>query len=268
MRPAKLLLVLASQGTLLALSSVCLSDSGSKADLEKQYHNPLGSLKALPTQLDIDFGIGSNDETSFVYSLQPIWPFQMTKSWDVVTYFILPISSQPGTTPAESRTSGLGDSILFAYFTPKKARTLIWGVGPAVRLPTATSDALGAQKWAAGPALVLGVQPGNWTIFGLFDNVWSFAGRGDDDVNEFTFQYYVTCQFPKGWFYVSNLVIDADWEAERGDRWTVPIGGGFGNLFAIGKQAMAVYAQGAYKVKAPSGGSDWTTIIGTELVFP
>jgi hypothetical protein len=46
----------------------------SAADLAKAYHNPLGSLRALPMQLDLDFNVGESHKTSAVYTFQPIFP--------------------------------------------------------------------------------------------------------------------------------------------------------------------------------------------------
>ncbi len=48
-------------------------------------------------------------------------------------------------------------------------------------LPTATDDALGAEKWAAGPALGF-VAANPAFIWGLFNqNLFSFAGNDDRD---------------------------------------------------------------------------------------
>jgi hypothetical protein len=88
---------------------------------------------------------------------------------------------------------------------------------------------LGVDKWAAGPALIVGVQPRNWSIFGLLDNVWSFAGSDSEDINLLNFLYQAVRLFPKDWFFITNWVVEAEWETKGGDRWPVPIGGGFGN---------------------------------------
>ena len=161
------------------------------------------------------------------------------KDWKLVTYSIIPVVSQPGLTPADSRTNGLGDSTFFGYFVPPNEGKLIWGFGPSLVAPTHTSEALGNDKWAAGPALIVGVQPGNWSIFGLFDNVWSFAGSGEE-INEFTLQYQAVYLFPKAkdWFFITNWDIEADWEADSDDRWIVPIGGGLGKQFKLGESSL------------------------------
>jgi hypothetical protein len=246
------------------------ASTASAADLAKAYHNPLGSLRALPMQLDLDFNVGESDKTSAVYTFQPIFPIKLNDDWTLVSYTILPVASAPGLMPGEDRSNGLGDLELFGYFTPADAPEgqLIWGIGPKLVVPTATDDDLGQDKLSLGPALALGVQTGNWTAFGLFDNVWSVAGGGDENVNEFNLQYYVTYQFPDGWFAISNLIIEADWRASSDDRWTVPIGGGFGRLFDLGDQSVALYAQAFYNIESPGDGSDWGIIFGFELIFP
>ena len=97
-----------------------------------------------------------------------------------------------------SRTDGLGDSTFFGYFVPpNEDGALIWGFGPALQAPTNTDSDLGVDKWAAGPALIVGAQPGNWSLWALFDNVWSFAGSDSEDINLFNFQYQVVYLFPQ-----------------------------------------------------------------------
>jgi len=62
---------------------------------------------------------------------------------------------------------------------------------PAAWVPTATDDTLGSDKWGAGVSVVLLAMPGRWVVGSLFSNVWSFAGSGDQDVNNFTWQYFI-----------------------------------------------------------------------------
>ena len=238
-------------------------------DLAKAYHNPLGSLRALPMQLDLDFNVGRSEKTSASYTFQPIFPIKLNDDWTLVSYTILPVVSMPEMMRGEDRDNGLGDLQLFGYFTPAEVPEgkLIWGIGPKAVIPTATDDDLGQDKWSLGPALALGFQTDKWTVFGLFDNVWSIGGTGDENVNEFNLQYYITDQYPSGWFAISNLIIEADWEASSEDRWTVPIGGGFGKLFNIGDQSVALYGQLSYNVVSPRDGSDWAFTLGFELIF-
>ncbi len=51
--------------------------------------------------------------------------------------------------------------------------------GPVFRLPAATDDLLGAEKWGVGPTAVALRQAKGWTYGGLVSQVWSVAGEGD-----------------------------------------------------------------------------------------
>ena len=89
---------------------------------------------------------------------------------------------------------------------------------------------------------------------------WSFAGSGDNDVNLFTWQYFINYNLPKGWYLTSAPIITANWEAGSGDQWTIPFGGGFGKIFRIGKMPMngqipaAKYTLPSYTTGAPRAG--------------
>jgi hypothetical protein len=78
-----------------------------------------------------------------------------------------------------------------------------------------------------GPTAVGLTTPGHWVIGALASNVRSVVGDDDaQDVNAFTFQYFVNYNMDDGW-YVSTLpIITANWEADSDDRWTVPFGAG------------------------------------------
>ena len=62
---------------------------------------------------------------------------------------------------------GLGDTLQSLFLSPKEAEPFIWGVGPALLLPTATDSLLGGEKWAAGPTAVILKQSGAWTYGAL-----------------------------------------------------------------------------------------------------
>jgi len=207
----------------------------SAAEIAEEAHNPLGNLREMILQTDILPDVGALGKTAIVETVQTVFPFAVGEKWKVMTYGIIPLVSQPAMSPGDDRSYGLGDSKFFGYFVPPNEGKLIWGFGPALQVPTATGDISGSGKWAAGPALIIGAQPGNWSLFALFDNVWDFAGSGSQDVNEFNLQYQAVYLLPKNWFFITNWTIEADWTAASDDRWTVPIGGGAGRQFMIGK---------------------------------
>jgi len=248
--------------------SVCFAaDELSPSEIAKEAHNPLGNLREVILQLDILPKVGALRKTEWVETVQTVFPISLGSGWKVMTYGIIPVVSQPGMYPGDNRSYGLGDSTFFGYFVPPNEGKLIWGFGPALQAPTATGDILGSDKWAAGPSLIVGVQPGNWSIFALLDNVWDFAGSGEQEVNAFNLQYQAVYLFPKNWFFITNWNVEADWTEPGNNRWTVPVGGGFGRQFTIGKQIFQAYGQVGYNVTRPDGASTWRAIAVLDLIF-
>jgi len=238
-------------------------------DLAKASQNPIASLISLPFQNNTNFGIGPDDETQNILNIQPVWPFTLNEEWKLITRTILPVISQPSVlTGGEGRVNGLGDTTFTGFFSPAGSGDITWGVGPVFLIPTATDDALGSDKWGAGVSLVVLTMPGKWVIGSLFSNVWSFAGSGDQDVNIFTWQYFINYNLEDGWYLTSAPVITANWEAASGEKWTVPFGAGFGKIFRIGKQPINGSAQAYYNVEKPTYGADWTLRLQLQFLFP
>jgi len=240
---------------------------GDDGELAKSAQNPVGDLISLPFQNNMNFDVGPADRTQNVLNIQPVWPIGLSKDWNLITRTILPVISQPA--PGTDRTNGLGDLNFTGFISPKKPGKVIWGVGPALVFPTATDDVLGAGKFSAGPSVVVLTMPGQWVIGALASNVWSVAGDDDRaDVNFFLAQYFINYNFPSGWYLTSAPIITANWEADSGEKWTVPFGGGIGKVFRIGRQPMNVNTQVFYNVKTPTNGAKWQWRFQIQLLFP
>ncbi len=255
--------------TLMFLAGSAYSSSPSDSELAKQAQNPVANLISLPLQNNTNFDIGPDDETQNIFNIQPVWPFEISDSFNLITRTILPVVSQPDIfTGGEGRINGLGDTIFTGFLSPRNSKTLIWGAGPVFLLPTATDDALGADKWGAGPSAVLVAMPGRWVIGSLFNNVWSFAGSGDRDVNLFTWQYFVNYNMANGWYLNTAPIITANWEADSDNTWTVPFGAGIGRIFKIGRQPINALAAGYYNAVSPDSGADWQLRLQIQFLFP
>jgi hypothetical protein len=149
---------------------------------------------------------------------------------------------------------------------------LVWGVGPVFQIPTATNHLLGTGKWSAGPGAVLflNAKPLHMTGGLLAFNIWSFAGDDDRaDVNAMTLQPFLNLNLEKGWYLTSSPLMTADWEADNDNRWTVPIGGGFGRIFKIGDQPVNANLAAYYNVVKPDDtGADWQLRAQFTFLFP
>jgi hypothetical protein len=152
---------------------------------------------------------------------------------------------------------------------PKTDSHITWGVGPTFVFPTATDSVLGQGKWSIGPAAVIVVTTKHVVFGAIGNNVWSVAGDGDrPNVSQLTFQPFINYNLDKGWYLVSAPILTANWEASGGNQWTVPLGGGFGRVFAIGKQRVNATLQAYWNVVTPDGGADWTLRAQFQLLFP
>jgi len=254
---------------LIFTTCITYGQDASNSDLAKQAQNPVANLISLPLQNNTNFSIGPDDETQNILNIQPVWPVSINDNWNLITRTILPVVSQPNIlTGGDGRINGLGDTTFTGFFSPKDSGKLIWGAGPVFLIPTATDDALGSDKWGAGASVVLLTMPGKWVVGSLFSNVWSFAGSGDQDVNLFTWQYFINYNLPNKWYLTSAPIITANWEADSDNTWTVPFGGGIGKIFNIGKQPMNGQISAYYNVEKPEFGPDWQLRIQLQFLFP
>src|SRR5450755_2528020 len=171
------------------------------ASLQKAVQNPVASLISVPVQNNSNFNIGPYNRTQDVLNIQPVIPARISENWNLITRIIQPIVWQPYPQQTTGGEYGFGDLNPSFFLSPAKPGKLIWGVGPALVLPTATNPILGQGKWSIGPSVVVLMQPGKWTLGGLVNNVFSFAGQSSrPDVNQMTFQYFINYNLNKGWF--------------------------------------------------------------------
>jgi len=231
-------------------------DAAAKEAVLRAAQNPIASWYVLPFQNNTQFGIGSENRTQNITNIQPVIPVGLSESVNLIVRTIIPLISQPiGKTESQF---GLGDIALSLFLTPRKPGKLIWGVGPAVGLATATDASLGSEKWSAGPAIIALIQPKGWTIGLTVQNTWSFAGKEERaDINAFFCNAFIVKNLAKGWYVNSAPIITANWDAVEGEKWLVPIGAGVGKVFKLGK--MPVNAQVGYYnyIVAPTNGPEW-----------
>jgi len=238
-------------------------------ELAKQAQNPVANMSSVQFQNNTNTGMGPDDSTQNMLNIIPVFPFKLTDNLLYITRTIMPITSQPDfLTGGEGRINGLGDTTFSSFLSPMNSK-VTWGVGPIFLLPTATDDALGADKWGAGITGILLAQPGNWVYGGIVSNVWSIGGPGEKDINLFSLQYFINYNLKNGWYLMTSPIITADWEADDDHRWTLPFGGGLGKVMKIGKQPMNLQLSAYKNVVTPDDyGSDWQVRALVMLMFP
>jgi hypothetical protein len=241
----------------------------SAEELRKAAQNPVASMISLPLQNNTDFHIGPDNKTKNTMNIQPVIPFELNDDWNLITRTIFPLVSQPALFPGQERTFGLGDTTISAFLSPKESGKIIWGAGPMFLFPTATDSMLGADKWGLGISGVALTIIDKWTIGTLASNIWSVAGSGDNDINLFTLQYFVNYNLDDGWYLVTAPINTANWEADSDNRWTVPLGGGVGRVFKVGKMPLNAQISAYYNVVTPDNfGPEWQMRAQIQFLFP
>jgi hypothetical protein len=259
----------------LALPSFAQNQSAAPSDeaqaeaLQKAVQNPVASLISVPLQNNMNLGYGSFNRTQNVLNIQPVIPAHISENWNLITRIIQPIVWQPYPNQNTGGEYGLGDMNPTFFLSPAKPGKLIWGVGPALVIPTATSTILGQGKLSLGPSVVLLAQPPHWTIGALINNVWSVAGSsGRPPVNQMLLQYFVNYNMKKGWYLQMAPIITANWRASSGNVWTVPVGGGVGRIMKLGFQPINWQAEFYGNAVYPTGTSSWTMRVQIAFLFP
>jgi small-conductance mechanosensitive channel len=70
-------------------------------------------------------------------------------------------------------------------------------------------------------------------------------------------QPFVNYNFPGGFYLTSAPIITADWKADSSQRWTVPLGGGIGKIFHLGKLPVNSQISAYYNVVRPDNAANW-----------
>jgi hypothetical protein len=212
----------------------------SQEDLQKMARNPVADVIKLPFVPDIYFDAGPYSRTASDLQVQPVIPIQISPGWLLVPRIVATLVTYvPNSKRDSGGTFGLGDIAPTFFFTPAHVGRLIWGVGPTLLIPTATESVLGAGRWGLGPSFVVLSEP-EWGSVGiLVQNVWSLPGtttRGP--VNQMQLEALFSYSLAHEWYLTTNPTISADWTQVLSERWLVPIGGGAGGTFKLGRQAI------------------------------
>ena len=245
-------------------------------DLAKASQNPIGDMVSLPVEVWHHSGMPNGSDAN-LFLLKPVFPISVG-DLNLINRLIVPyvdlngpekdVDFGPVEVPEDAGRDGWGNIQYQAFFTPAQPSKVILGLGPVFEFPTHT-EGLGSDKWSAGLGAVALSMPGNWVLGALVQNLWSYAGDDDaESVNKMMFQYFINYNFDKGWYLTSTPVITANGEKDSDNRWTVPVGGGFGRLVKFGKQPVDFKLQAFWNVESPERGADWSTMFAVKFLFP
>lgn len=235
-------------------------------ELAKQTQNPIASLISVPFQGNWDVGIGDRKATGTLLNFQPVVPFPISPSTNVILRVIMPLTSQPSV-DGSTRYGGLGDVVASVFFSPSKPSRLIWGVGPVFLLPTATNKALGTEKMGMGPTAVVLTQPGKWTIGALANQIWSTDGAKDRTaVNAMYLQPFLNYNLGKGLAIGTNMEATASWKAK--EVWSAPLLFTVSKIAMLGKRPVNLLMGAGPYVAGPAGAPSWRFRLAATFLYP
>ncbi|MEO8344581.1 MAG: neuromedin U [Betaproteobacteria bacterium] len=243
----------------------------SSEELAKLAQNPVGNLISVPFQNNTNFNVGPQNGTQNILNIQPVIPISVNSDWNIITRTIIPVVSMPAFSPGAERENGLGDIQLTGFLSPADPGKWIWGAGAVAQLPTNTDAMLGNKNWGLGPtAVLLHIDKESpWVYGALVNNIWSLTSdqRGGS-YNNGLIQPFLNYNFPEGFYLTSAPIVTVNWKAEGSQRWTVPLGGGVGKIFHVGKLPVNTQLSAYYNVAHPDDAANWQLRFQVQFMFP
>lgn len=258
--------VLSVFALLLTLAAPAFAQSDQ--ELAKQLSNPVANLISVPLQMNYNGNFPPKDGSQTYLNIQPVIPISLNEKWNVISRTILPIMSLDDVAPKFGSQLGFGTTTQSFFLSPKAptAAGLIWGVGPAFLIPTAT-DGIATNQWGAGVTGVALIQKGHWTVGGLGNHLWSVTGDSSDgDISQTFLQPFVSYTTAKATSFTLNTESTYDWEAEQ---WSVPINATVGQVVKVGSQRLQLTGGLRYWADSPEyGAQDWGGRLMLTFLFP
>jgi len=245
----------------------------SPEELAKLAENPVGNLISVPFQNNVNLNDGPFKQNQNILNIQPVIPIDLSPDWNIITRTIIPLISQPALFPGQARVYGIGPAQISAFLSPADPKGgLVWGIGAITQIPTETQLELGSDRWGAGPTfVVLHLSHEDPWVYGvLVNNIWSFTNGPGGSYNDFLAQPFVNYNFEthKGTYLTSSPIITANWQAKGRDVWTVPVGGGVGHIFHLGRLPLNSQLAAYYNVVTPQFGPNWQIRAQAQFMFP
>ncbi|MEP7327794.1 MAG: neuromedin U [Betaproteobacteria bacterium] len=257
-------------GMIAALPGIAGAEMSAE-ELAKLAQNPVGNLISLPFQNNTNLNFGPDKGTQNILNIQPVIPISISDDWNIITRTIVPVVSMPSLGPGIDSKNGIGDTVFTAFLSPAKPGHWIWGAGPVLQIPTNSSSELGNKNWGLGPSfVVLHLEHGDPWVYGmLVNNVWSLtSNKSGGSYSTGLIQPFINYNFDGGFYATSSPIFSVDWKEPSSQQWTVPIGGGVGKIFHLGKLPVNTQISAYYNVVRPDFAANWQIRAQVQLMFP
>lgn len=238
----------------------------SAQELADKLANPVASLISVPLQNNINYGIGPYNGVKYTVNIQPVIPFKLSDNLNLITRYILPVVDQRNITGLNTHEFGLSDATVTAFFAPK-SKKLIYGIGPAFLVPTATEKVLGTEKFGVGPSALVMHQANGLSVGFIANQIWSVAGNEDRaDFNQFYTQIFLSYSYKSGASLGINSEITQNWE---GNTTLISLNPSIGGITKFGSQVVQFSVQPLIPIVGHQAiKPDWGLRAVVAFVFP
>ncbi len=218
-------------------------------ELTNKVQNPVSDLISLPFQYVMNVGTGDNVNVGDLIRIQPVVPFKVTSDFNLITRTIVTIND-----------GNLADTSFSAFLSPNKSSGFLWGAGAVAIAPTSGSSGM----FGLGPTVAGLLASDNTVMGGLFSHVIALDDNHSGGVT--TLQPIISHTLPSKVYLTSAPLIVGD--ITDFDNLILPLGGGAGKVFWLGKLPVNLNAQAYYNILRPSHYSDLTFQFTMQFLFP
>lgn len=251
-------------------------------EVSMKMSNPVAKIISVPFQFNIAEGVGPNNGSQMIMNIQPVIPFTIGPV-NLISRIILPVMENRNLTIDDPATPtvnegnktefGISDINYSLYLSPAKVGKIIWGVGPVLSIPTASSSNLGTGVWAGGASGVILTQMSGLTLIAMVRQIWSGAvpsGYNAMGINKNMNFFYTN--IGGGYAFKSGAGLGAAFEYQ--DEFNIPgtkdaqmfLNLSLSTISALGKQPVQLSV--SPRIPLTKGSGDWGVRVGLAFIFP
>lgn len=239
-------------------------------ELAKAARNPLPDFIVIPIQNNTNLDYGPVQGVQDGINIQPLISFRVADDWNIITRTVIPLIFNPNLGRIHA-VGGIGDIQFTPYLSPSGLSHWTWGVGPVVQIPLHTHPSLGNDNVGLGPAFAaFHMTKGDPWVLGVLGNTaWSLGTNPNAPrYSVGSLQPMISYHIDDGLYLTTSPIIKINWLAAPDHQLLLPVGGGIGKVFHVGRVPVNAEVSAYYNVTRRDFDADWQLRVQLQIVFP